>query len=109
MLGRRILTSAVRQSVRYNTRQSLVFTAARRCYAHAPEPKLDPLSGPIPGELDPRFGDMPDWSVPEINRQQLTETPVEPYYDQQARRYYAEPVIPLSFPSTNSTLVVRAG
>jgi hypothetical protein len=38
---------------------------------------------------------MPDWSVPEINRQQLTETPVEPYYDQQARRYYAEPVIPV--------------
>ena len=94
MLGRRILTSTVHQSITFNTRQSAVLAISRRCYAQAagPEPKLHPLSGPILGELDPRFGDLPDWNVPEINRQKLTETPVEPYYDQQARRYYAEPV-----------------
>ena len=61
------------------------------------------MSPPIPGELDPRFGDLPPWNVPVINRQTLTETPVEPYFDQQNRRYFGEPVTaicnhPLTFP-----------
>jgi hypothetical protein len=109
MLGRRILTSTLRQSIIYNAHhQSAVMAVSRRSYAQAagPEPKLHPLSGPILGELDPRFGDLPDWNVPEINRQQLTETPVEPYYDQQARRYYGEPVYPFYVLRTNYTLVI---
>jgi hypothetical protein len=108
MLGRRILTSTLRQSIIYNAHQSTVMAASRRSYAHAagPEPKLHPLSGPILDELDPRFGDLPDWNVPEINRQQLTETPVEPYYDQQGRRYYGEPVFSLYMLCTNYAVVI---
>jgi len=94
MLGRRILSSAVRRPVLGNHQSFVAGAVARRCYAKAaaPEPKLHPLSEPIPGELDPRFGDMPQWTVPEVNRQNLTEVPVEPYYDQQGRRYYGEPL-----------------
>jgi len=98
MLGRRILASTARPSLLNNARQSTLVAFSRRCYAAkavGPEPKLHPLSGPIPGELDPRFSDLPPWTVPEINRQTLTETPVVPYYDQQGRRYYGEPVCPL--------------
>jgi len=88
-LGRRILSSLT--VCRPLKRQSVVLSRYF-AKAHAPEPKLHPLSRPIPGELDPRFGDLPDWSVPVVNRQNLTETPVEPYYDQQGRRYYGEPL-----------------
>lgn len=98
MLGRRTLASTARLSLLNGTRQFPVIAISRRCYAAkvaGPEPKLNPLSGPIAGELDPRFGDLPPWTVPEINRQTLTEKPVVPYYDQQARRYYGEPVLPL--------------
>ncbi len=97
MLCPRILASTTRLPLVNSTRQSTVFGLSRRCYAAqapGPQPKLHPLSGPIAGELDPRFGDLPPWTVPEINRQNLTETPVVPYYDQQARRYFGEPVIP---------------
>ena len=100
MLSRRILASTARLPLLNSTRQFPVIAVARRCYAAkaaGPEPKLHPLSGPIPGELDPRFGDLPQWTVPEINRQTLTEVPVVPYYDQQQRRYYGEPVSPSSF------------
>ena len=94
-----MLASTARLPVVNSTRQSTAIAISRRCFAAkavGPEPKLNPLSGPIPGELDPRFGDLPPWTVPEINRQNLTETPVVPYYDQQARRYYGEPVLPFS-------------
>ena len=101
ILSRRILASATRHPILSNcTRQSVpVVAISRRYYAAkavGPEPKLHPLSEPIPGELDPRFGDLPPWTVPEVNRQNLTETPVEPYYDVQGRRYYGEPVISTS-------------
>jgi len=104
--SRRIAICAVRPLIHPSSTSSLASSTfssssiaavaiSRRGYAakaHGPEPKLDPLSPPIPGELDPRFGDLPWWNVPEINRQTLTETPVEPYYDVQNRRYYGEPV-----------------
>jgi hypothetical protein len=99
MLGRRALGSSARiPSVFAPHRPSVLpitSAIARRGYATAPgpEPKLNPLSPPIPGELDPRFSDLPAWTVPAINRQKLTETPVEPYYDQQNRRYFGEPVL----------------
>jgi len=95
MFCRRISTSLARQFIRNNARQPITIALINRAYASkAPgsEPKLHPLSGPIPGELDPRFGDLPDWNVPAINRQDLTETPAEPYDDKQGRRYYNEPV-----------------
>jgi hypothetical protein len=98
--SRRIATCAVRQFLHPPSSSSIAAIAISRRYyaakAHGPEPKLDPLSAPIPGELDPRFGDLPPWNVPVINRQSLTETPVEPYFDVQNRRYYGEPV-PCSF------------
>ena len=97
MLGRRLLASSARLHLLNSTRQSALVAVSRRCYAAkaaGPEPKLNPLSGPIPGELDPRFSDLPPWTVPEINRQTLTETPLAPYYDPQGRRYYGEPVLP---------------
>jgi hypothetical protein len=98
--SRRIATCAVRQFIHppssLSSSSSIAAIAVSRRYyaakAHGPEPKLDPLSPPIPGELDPRFGDLPPWNVPEVNRQNLTETPLEPYYDVQNRRYYGEPV-----------------
>ena len=98
--SRRIASCAVRQFIHppssLSSSSSIASIAvSRRDYAakaHGPEPKLDPLSPPIPGELDPRFGDLPPWNVPEVNRQNLTETPVEPYYDVQNRRYFGEPV-----------------
>lgn len=102
MLCRRILTSTARLPIVNSTRQSTAIAISRRCYAApaaGPKVKIHPLSGPIGDELDPRFSDLPWWDVPEINRQNLTETPVEPYYDQQNRRYYGEPVIP-SVPAT---------
>ena len=95
MLSRRLLIARLPF---VSTRQPSIFpiavAIAGRGYATAPgpQPKLHPLSPPIPGELDPRFGDLPDWTVPKINRQNLTETPVDPYYDQQNRRYFGEPV-----------------
>jgi len=97
MLGRRILTSTARLRSGLPHPQPSVIPIAlaitRRGYAAAaPEPKLDPLAPPIPGEMDPRFSEIPPWTVPAIERQNLTETPVEPYYDQQNRRYYGEPV-----------------
>ena len=103
LLGRRIGSFAARQFIHNTTYQFIaIFPISGRFYAKAvaPEPKLDPLSEPIPGELDPRFSDLPPWNVPVVNRQNLTETPVQPYYDQQGRRYYGEPVpIPiLPFP-----------
>jgi len=65
----------------------------RRYASHAePGPKLNPLDPQIPGELDPRFSELPPWTVPVVNRQDITETPVQPYYDVQNRRYYGEPV-----------------
>ena len=92
---RRITSTVAYQS---NTQSAIVFPISRRFYgkATATPPKLDPLSEPFPGELDPRFGDLPPWNVPVINRQNLTETPAQPYFDQQARRYYSEPVHPNS-------------
>ena len=100
--SRRLAIRAVRQFIHPSSTSSpsssiAVVAISRRYYAakaHGPEPKLDPLSPPIPGELDPRFGDLPPWNVPAINRQTLTETPVEPYYDVQNRRYFGEPVSP---------------
>lgn len=93
--SRRIVSSVARQFI-HNTRQfPIVIPISRRSYAKdvGPQPKLDPLSEPLPGELDPRFDDLPWWNVPPINRQELTETPVEPYFDQQGRRYFGEPVL----------------
>ena len=103
--SRRILAiSTVRQFIHPTSASLLVRPAVAiaislRQYAakaHGPDPKLDPLSPPIPGELDPRFSDLPPWTVPPVNRQTLTETPVEPYFDVQNRRYFGEPVL---FPS----------
>jgi len=98
--SRRIATCAVRQFIHppssLQSSSSIASIAVSRRYyaakAHGPEPKLDPLSPPIPGELDPRFGDLPPWNVPEVNRQNMTETPVQPYYDTQNRRYFGEPL-----------------
>ena len=75
-------------------KSSIVISIAhRRHYAsEPPPPKLHPLSKPTPDDMDPRYSDIPDWTVPPINQQDLTETPVEPYYDKQTRRYYGEPV-----------------
>jgi hypothetical protein len=112
MLSSRRASSVVRQFVRqfaYNSQQSSRLVTSRRPYDAAddasPKPKVDPRSGPLPlsgpllDELDPRFSDLPPWNVPPVNRQDLTETPAEPYYDQQARRYYGEPVrFPLHLP-----------
>lgn len=114
MLSRRIAISATRQFTQI-PRQPILSAVAfpRRYYAaHASdsEPKLHPLSEPIPGELDPRFGDLPPWNVPAINRQRLTEIPVEPYYDKQGRRYYGEPVtIPARECAKLDRLVIRRG
>ena len=98
--SRRIASSVARQLIHNTARQSFLISIPipRRFYAKAvdPQPKLDPLSEPIPGELDPRFSDLPPWNVPVVNRQNLTETPAQPYYDQQGRRYFGEPVIPPS-------------
>jgi len=98
LTSRRLASSSVaRQFILNTTRQSIrsSIPISRRFYAKAaPQPKLDPLSEPIPGELDPRFGDLPPWNVPAINRQTLTETPAQPYFDQQGRRYFGEPVPP---------------
>ena len=102
MLGQRIATSMItrqftRNAVAFHT-PVMVVAIRSRPYAKAvgPQPKLDPLSGPIGDELDPRFGDLPPWKVPVINRQNLTETPAVPYYDKQGRRYYGEPVDSIS-------------
>ena len=96
--SRRIASSVARQLIHNTARQSFLISIPipRRFYAKAvdPQPKLDPLSEPIPGELDPRFSDLPPWNVPVVNRQNLTETPAQPYYDQQGRRYFGEPVTP---------------
>jgi hypothetical protein len=92
MLGRRFLRAAVCRP-QFSLPSSLSVGAVRQYAKAAPEPKLHPLSRPIPGELDPRFGDMPQWTVPVVNRQNLTETPAVKYYDQQGRRYYGEPVL----------------
>lgn len=90
---KRIAPSVARQLIHNSRQSSVVFSITLRYYAKdVRQPKLDPLSEPIPGELDPRFGDLPWWNVPVVNRQNLTETPVQPYYDQQGRRYYGEPV-----------------
>jgi hypothetical protein len=94
LLSKRITSSVARHFI-HNVHQSpIVIAITRRYYAKdvGSQPKLHPLSEPIPGELDPRFGDLPWWNVPVVNRQNLTETPVQPYYDQQGRRYYGEPV-----------------
>jgi len=99
MLGLRISKSLARQFVRNNSRPSVLLSVAQRHYAAkaaGPEPKLHPLSGPIGDELDPRFGDLPPWNIPVINRQNLTETPAVPYDDPQNRRYWNEPVCVLS-------------
>jgi len=110
MLGRRLVTSSARLSSTFIPRQSsflpIPLAIVRRGYATTtgPEPKLHPLSPPIPGELDPRFSDYPPWTVPEVNRQNLTETPVEPYYDQQNRRYFGEPV---NIPSSTVLICCR--
>ena len=98
LASRRIASSVARQFIHNTARQSILVTIpiSRRFYAKAvdPQPKLDPLSEPIPGELDPRFSDLPPWNVPPINRQTLTETPAQPYFDHQGRRYFGEPVTP---------------
>jgi hypothetical protein len=96
--SRRIASSTACQFIHNTARQSSLVSIpiSRRFYAAVvgPQPKLDPLSEPIPGELDPRFSDLPPWNVPPVNRQTLTETPAQPYYDQQGRRYFGEPVTP---------------
>jgi hypothetical protein len=97
LLARRSLSFIGLRTSLSNARPPFIAAIARRHYAATapgPEPKLHPLSGPIPGELDARFGDLPPWTVPVVNRNNLTETPVVPYDDKQARRYYGEPVFP---------------
>jgi NADH dehydrogenase (ubiquinone) 1 beta subcomplex subunit 8 len=120
MLSRRIISSVIRSNRPPSTPRLLLLTApqasnpnpiisriiaipiyhqGRHYAAAAKEPDipldqrpLDHRGSHVFPELDPRESDLPPWTVPPINRQTLTETPVVPYYDQQYRRYYGEPV-----------------
>jgi len=98
MLGRGLLRTAFRRPLVFSAQlpsTPIVFaTIVRRGYAsEGPPPKLHPLSKPTADDMDPRFPDLPDWNVPPVNRQDLTETPDEPYFDPQGRRYFGEPVL----------------